>query len=134
MKEVVIKIFIIMLVNFCIFSLLTSNSYATSISDIFTKADDFIEQGQSSASESTIPEEKIQEISEILYNILLIIGVVVAVIIGIIIGINFMTGSVEEKAKVKEMFIVYIVGCIVVFGAFTIWKLVVTILQSTSST
>lgn len=130
MKELLIKGLMIVLVTFSIFSLLTSNSYATtSISDIFTKADDFISKGQSSTSGSTISEATIKDMSEILYNTLLIIGVVVAVIIGIIIGIKFMTGSVEEKAKVKETFIAYIAGCIVVFGAFTIWKLVVTILQ-----
>ena len=73
----------------------------------------------------------IQDMSNLIYNILLIIGVVVAVIVGLIIGIKFMTGSVEEKAKVKETFVAYIAGCVVVFGAFTIWKVVVTIIQST---
>ena len=41
-----------------------------------------------------------------------------------------MAGSVEEKANIKNSLIAYIAGCVVVFGAFTIWKIVVTILQS----
>lgn len=131
MKKILIRVLVIILVTFCIFSILTSKTYATSISDIFSKADDFINKGQSSSGVQTISESSIKEMSNLLYNTLLIIGVVLAVIIGIFIGIKFMTGSVEEKAKTKETLIAYVAGCIVVFGAFTIWKLVVTILQST---
>ena len=40
-----------------------------------------------------------------------------------------MAGSVEQKAKVKDSLVPYIVGCTVIFGAFGIWKLVVTILR-----
>ena len=40
-----------------------------------------------------------------------------------------MLGSVEEKADIKGLLIPYIVGCIIIFGAFAIWKLVVDILQ-----
>ncbi len=41
-----------------------------------------------------------------------------------------MAGSVEQKAKVKDSLVPYIVGCIVIFGAFGIWKLVLTLLES----
>ena len=67
--------------------------------------------------------------SDLIYNLLLIIAIVVAVIVGLVIGIQFMTGSVAQKAKVKETLIPYIAGCIVIFGAFGIWKLVVEILS-----
>ena len=40
-----------------------------------------------------------------------------------------MTGSVEEQAKVKQTLVPYVAGCVVLFGAFTIWKIVVTIIQ-----
>lgn len=32
-----------------------------------------------------------------------------------------------RKSKIKELMVPYIVGCIVMFSAFTIWKVVVTI-------
>ena len=67
-------------------------------------------------------------LSNDLYNILLVIGVIVAAIIGTILGVQFITGSVEQKSKVKESLIPYVVGCVVIFGAFGIWKFVVTIL------
>ncbi len=54
---------------------------------------------------------------------------VVAVIVGLIIGIRFMTGGIEEKAKIKELLVPYVAGCIVIFGAFGIWSLVVNVLM-----
>ena len=75
-------------------------------------------------------EYELQNFSNMLYNALLIIGIIIAVIVGTILGIKFMIGSVEEKADIKKLLIPYIVGCIVVFGAFGIWKLVVTILAN----
>lgn len=41
-----------------------------------------------------------------------------------------MVGSVEQKAKVKDSLLPYIIGCIVIFGAFGIWKIVLTILEN----
>ena len=49
--------------------------------------------------------------------------------IGVYLGIKFMSSSADDKAKVKEALIPYIVGCIVIFGAFGIWKLLITLLQ-----
>ena len=47
--------------------------------------------------------------------------------IGGILGIQIMWGSIEQQVKAKEMIMPYVVGCIVIFGAFGIWKLAVTI-------
>ena len=124
-------IIIIILLMMFFLTMLSSNVYASSISDIFTKADDFVKNGQNSTTAgTTISTDTMKSMSELIYNTLLIIGVAVAVIIGIILGVKFMAGSVEEKANIKNSLIAYIAGCVVVFGAFTIWKIVVTILQS----
>ena len=61
-------------------------------------------------------------------NLLLTLGVVLSVIIGAILGIQIMWGSIEQQVKAKEMLMPYAIGCLVIFGAFGIWKLVVTIL------
>ena len=103
-----------------------NNSHASGIGEIVSGADDFISDG---ASDQPITEDDLQELSGPLYTALLVIGIVVAVVVGLVIGIKFMTGSVEEKAKVKETLIPYIAGCIVVFGAFAIWRLVVNIMR-----
>ncbi len=123
------KIFIIILIIF-IFSIIIpfKNIYATSVGDIFSKADEFLANGDSAGS--VIDEGQLKETSDFLYKTLLAIGIVVMFLVGTIIGIQFMLASAEDKAKVKEALIPYIVGCAVILGAFTIWRIAVNIGQS----
>lgn len=104
-------------------------SHATSVDDIVGGADNFISSGTVT---TPVNITELKPLSDTVYNILLIIAVVVAVIVGLIIGIKIITGSVSEKAQTKEMLIPYVAGCIVVFGAFGIWKLVVNLLNATT--
>ena len=98
----------------------------TNLDEIVTAADAFI----NSATENKIEPKMIQNLSNTIYNILLVVGIVIAVIIGAVIGIMFITGSVEQKADVKKLLIPYIVGCVVVFGSFAIWKIAVIMFSS----
>lgn len=127
-KNGIIKIQMIMLIIITIFSLSSTTIYA---SDFVEKADEFLQAGQG-GSTITISESTTKTMSDTIYNILLAIAIIIAVIWGAAIGIQYIMGSVSEKVKVKESLIPYVAGCIVVFGAFTIWKVVVTILQSTT--
>ena len=99
---------------------------ASAWGDIFEQGDKFIEDGKPGAE--IINGAAIKMEFNKIYNILFTLGVVLTVLIGAILGIKFIFGSVEGQAKVKEMLFPYIVGCIVIFGAFGIWKLVVTLL------
>lgn len=101
-------------------------------SSVMQDADNNRGQGssQSVGTGEMINEAQLKETSNFIYNTLLGIAMVLAVIVGMIIGIKFMTGSIEEKAKIKEALMPYVAGCVVVFGAFGIWKLAVTILAS----
>lgn len=99
--------------------------HAESISDVITGGDSFIDAGKSESV--TIDKSKMQDASNMIYNILLISGMCIAVIISGILGIQFMLGSAEEKAKIKDALIPFVIGCIVVFGAFGIWKIFITI-------
>ena len=38
-----------------------------------------------------------------------------------------MIGGAEGQAKVKEMIVPYIAGCIIVFGGFGFWKIALTV-------
>lgn len=126
MKNKVNKILISIILILSIFSLFNTTAKAAGLGEIISGGEGFLNKGT-----DTVPL-KIEEMSDMIYNILLILGIVIAVIVGMIIGIKFMTGGAEEKAKVKEILIPYIAGCVVIFGGFTIWKIVVTILQSTN--
>ena len=117
------KIFFILII-FVLMICSTHIVQATTISDIIQGADGFITSGSST---DVIATDKLKSASDIIYNILLILGTIIAVIVGVVLGIQFIMGSVEQKAKVKDSLIPFIVGCVVIFGAFGIWKLVITI-------
>lgn len=77
--------------------------------------------------EQTIDVNALNETSKKVFNVFLVAGTIIAVLVGAVLGIKIMVATVEEKAKIKELMVPYIVGCIVMFSAFTIWKIVVTI-------
>lgn len=83
------------------------------------------------AGNATIPinGDNVQKGSSTLYNILLSIGLFLAVAIGMYLGVKIMLSNAEDKAKVKEALIPYIAGCVIIFGAFGIWKLAITLLS-----
>lgn len=131
-KSILIKILIIIL-TLISFSLINAQSiYASSRTDFVDGADEFINAGvnASKGNSTAIDESDLVQMSDMLYNAFLIIGIIIAVIFGLVIAIKFMTGSVEEKADVKKTLVPYIAGCVVIFGAFTIWKLVVDMLSN----
>lgn len=123
LAQTIVKIFLIIL----LFQTITiPKSNASFWGDIFSAGDNFLNQGKTS-SNNIINGQAVQDEVEKIYNILFAIGVVLTVLAGAILGIKFMAGSIEEQAKIKELLMAYIVGCIVVFGTFTIWKIVITI-------
>lgn len=118
----VIAIFII------VFNLFIPNAYADNpLQDIMNRAGDFI--NSANITGNVINNGALKEGSNTLYNVLLVIGIAVAFIWGIVLGIQFITGSLGEKADVKKNLIVYVIGCIIIFGAFGIWRLLLQLLQ-----
>lgn len=108
----------------------------TSIDDIVGGAEKFEEAGQSLNKDTiaggiSVDDGDIQNVSSLVYNTIFIVGIVIVVVVGLVIGIQFMTGSVEQKAEVKQTLIPYVVGCIIIFGAFAIWRIVVNLLNQT---
>ena len=101
----------------------------TTPEDIIDGATGFIEAGEQ--EDNPLKLNELKGVSDTVYNILLVVGIIAAVITGLILAIKIMAGSVTEKAEYKQMLIPYIVGCVVVFGAFTIWKIVVELLNQT---
>ena len=107
-----------------------TNVQAISVDDIFDGADEFIEKGGGEAGVSTtIDDTKLKETSDFLYNVLLGLSIIIAVIVGMVLGIKYMMATSEEKADIKQTLPAYITSCVIVFGAFTIWRLVISVLQ-----
>ena len=80
-------------------------------------------------SNSKIDNSATSEVFKLISGVLLYGAIAVAVIWGAILGINFITGTVETKATIKDNLVPYFVGLIVSFGAYGIWTAVINILQ-----
>ena len=123
-KKLLINIMVIFII---LFNLFIPNAYAGPLQDIMNRAEGFVNNGENGGN--VINNDALREGSNTLYNVLLVIGIAVAFIWGIVLGIQFITGSLGEKADVKKNLIVYIIGCIIIFGAFGIWRLLLQLLQ-----
>ena len=130
MKTKGLIIFLIIVITVMFFNV--NVVQAGGITDIITGADDFLTAGI--GENIGIDESKLQSTSKSISNILILLGICVAVIVAAILGIKFMIGSIEEQAKVKEALVPFVIGCIVVFGAFGIWKFFVNVGNDISST
>jgi len=89
-------------------------------------ADNFL---KSAGNSITVDKDQLTSASDEIYNTLTSIGMIVAVIVGMILGITYMMTGAVDKAKVKESIMPYLLGCIVIFGAFGIWKLVINVMN-----
>ena len=100
-------------------------SYAYSLTDILHSGENFIDDGKSQNSVINFPQ--LQQSTNAMYNILFGIGVILSVLVGAMLGVKIMWGSIEQQTKAKEALMPYVIGCVVIFGAFAIWKIAVTI-------
>lgn len=98
-------------------------NYVNAVDEIFKDGDSFLSAGDD--PEAVIDTTNLKETSTTIYKTLLTIAICVSVLVGAVLGIQFMLGSVEGKVKVQEALVPYIVGCFVVFGAFTIWSIAI---------
>ena len=129
MKKMLFKICLITLLVLCSLSLYSTTCMAdSSLDDIMINGNSFLNAG--SESSTMIDQNDLKSLSNFISGVLLTIAIGVTVITGAIMGLNFITQSIEEKAKVKESMVPWIIGIIVSFGAFTIWEVAVNLFQS----
>lgn len=141
---ILMKIFIVIIILQIIFMINNTSRAEGFWSNIFKFGDNFLNRAKEEAADGEIVIKQREDdddytvislpndtdlnatISD-LYNILLPLGVVITVVIGGVLGIKFMMASAEDKAKIKEMMIPYVVGCAVIYGAFMIWSIAIKI-------
>ena len=133
----IVKIIISLLIIFTTIFSVNSHLYkveAAGISEIISGANDFVSKGEAEQSD-TIDQGKLLEGANLIYSIFFAIGTFLATAVGIIVGIKLMAaGSAEEKAQYKKILEVYIAGCVVIFGAVGIWKLVINTINASTPT
>lgn len=132
MKKKLFSIFVIFLISILgMFNFTyadnTTGARNQSINKVISAADNFISNADTNG---TISQSNMQNTVDLIYNVLLGIGLIVAVVCGIVLGIQFMVSSAEGQAKIKEKLFPYVTGCVIIFGAFGIWKLIMILLGS----
>lgn len=129
MKKMLFKVCLITLLILCNLSVYSTTCMADgSLDDGMNNGNSFLNAG--SESSTMIDQNDLKSLSNFISGVLLTIAIGVTVITGAIMGLNFITQSIEEKAKVKESMIPWVIGIIVSFGAFTIWEVAVNLFQS----
>lgn len=121
-----IKHFLIVFLVIFLFQIIAfpSLSKAEDIGTAFKEGDEWIKEGK-----VQIEQEKLRKAQSFLFNSLLAVGTALTVVVGGYLGIKFMMASAEEKADIKQSLIPYVVGSVVIFSAFIIWKIVITVLD-----
>lgn len=107
---------------------LATETFTSDADDFISTGKEQLEEGKGTAGE--LDQSQVKGVSDFVYNLFFAIGVAATVIIGLVLGIKFVTAGVEGKAKVKESLIAYFIGCIIIFCAYGIWKLLISILSN----
>ena len=129
MKKMLFKVCLITLLILCNLSVYSTTCMADgSLDDVMNNGNSFLNAG--SESSTMIDQNDLKSLSNFISGVLLTIAIGIIVITGAIMGLNFITQSIEEKAKVKESMVPWVIGIIVSFGAFTIWEVAVNLFQS----
>lgn len=129
MKKMLFKVCLITLLILCNLSVYSTTCMADgSLDDVMNNGNSFLNAG--SESSTMIDQNDLKSLSNFISGVLLTIAIGITVITGAIMGLNFITQSIEEKAKVKESMVPWVIGIIVSFGAFTIWEVAVNLFKS----
>lgn len=127
-------LFIMILIIICISSIYSVNangaeseSGGISLQEMEEQARTFITKGQTQAEESGIEPGEIAKQFVGIGQILTMVGAGVLVAVTTYMGIKYLTSGPEAQAKLKVQLIGIVVSGMVIFGAYTIWSIVVDI-------
>ena len=122
MKNKNISRVLLILISFMLILNLPLCSNAFSLDSLWTDSGGFIEVGQEHSATGPTQED-LKPLSDSISSILLAIAVGVTLISIVVMGISYMIQSVEDKAKIKESMVPWVIGILVTFGAYGIWKI-----------
>lgn len=101
---------------------------AKTLNEMSEQANSFIKQGEDNVGDIDYPKITAEFAS--LGSILTTIGAGVMVAVVTYMGIKYLTSGPEAQAKLKVQLIGVVVSGVVIFGAYTIWKIVVSVAQT----
>lgn len=102
-----------------------------SFTSVYALGTDIIGGGNNFISQATASDYNgdIAPTITALADLIMGIGIIVLIVTGLIIAMKTMSDGATGRAQLKESLTPYFIGCIVIISAWTIWKIVVGILQ-----
>lgn len=94
---------------------------------LITKANNFA--NNSGALDMSAVWKKLQPVAQIM----LAVAIAVYVGVGMVIGVKFMIKGPDEKAKMKERLIWYVIAGVLIFGVVGIFNIVISTLTAVTS-
>ena len=127
MKLITKLILITIISSLLIFNIPLYSKAALSLDDVMSAGDSFLEADSEDVVAGTPSEDELKNISNTVSGVLLTIALGVTLISAVMMGINFTIQSVEDKAKIKESMLPWIIGIFISFGAYGIWRITMSI-------
>ena len=112
----------------CLLCLNLTTVQAVTLSEMEDEADAFIEAGKAAADGIEWGNVVTEFVS--LGQILTMIGIGVMVAVVTYMGIKYLTAGPEAQAKLKAQLIGILVSGMVIFGSYSIWKLVIQVAEN----
>lgn len=113
----------------------SSGSTEEDIGDIWNNAGSFINAGASNGGgiisnyfndlKGDTAKSQFGEVIGVIWGL----GLIVIFVSTVVLGIRYMLVNPNEKSRIKQATTPYILGVVVIFGAVTIWKLIINILE-----
>ena len=125
MKKV-LKIVLIFLIILNLYSIIF-NVFAVP-GDIWETGKNFLNDGASIDSDhfnTTSVNDSFEEIVGFLWGL----GLLIVFIATVVLGIKYMLVNPNEKSRVKQATTPYIIGVVIIFGALTIWRVVIALFE-----
>ena len=106
-----------------------ANTFNVEAKEIWNLSKNFLNDGGSgihgNGVDSGYTYDGFIEILDFLYGF----GILVIAVSTIILGIRYMMVSPNEKSRIKQATTPYIIGVVIIFGAVTIWRLIIEIID-----
>lgn len=128
MKNVLKRIISILIVTVCLIGIFSIESHvsAVSLSDMASDIETFKSKGEALSVNTDQMEKEFAGLGKILTTI----GAGVLLIVITYMGIKYFISTPEEQAKLKGQLIGVVVSAVVIFGAYSIWKMAVSIFMN----
>lgn len=123
------------LIILTILIILLSSLNTVQATGIWEKAREFLETGTShtgmtqALTQAFGLDDAVKSNFEAVIDFLWGLGLLTVFICTIVLGIKYMLVNPAEKSRIKQSTTPYVVGVVIIFGALTIWRLVIIILD-----